>query len=261
MLFWLSSTATGSLAGDTLTLAIQPILSEEKTIKAFTPLARYLSRVTGKRVVIKTAPNFLSYWTIISRSPKYDLILDAAHFTDYRIKKMGYSVLCKIPDGVSYSIITHDNNLLLDHSELVGKTVASLGSPSIGAARLDSLFPNPSRQPIIIEIQSVRQGIKMLLEGKVFAAIIPTPIVGQQMNDGAPISVVETTELVPHIALSVAPSVDAATRDKIRQSLVNAHKTVRGKAMLKGIGFAKFDPANPKIYAGQSDLLKIYWGY
>jgi hypothetical protein len=31
--------------------------------------------------------------------------------------------------------------------------------------------------------------------------------------------------------------------------------------MLQGIGFERFDPATPAIYANQSNILKTYWGY
>lgn len=257
---WLTPTAVGH-AAESLTLAIQPVLSADKTKIVFAPLADYLGLVTGKKVIIETQPNFLSYWSVISKSPSYDLILDAAHFTDYRIKKLGYIVLAKIPEGVSYSIITHENNLLLDTNELIGKTVATLGSPSIGAARLDAMFPNTARQPAVVEVESTEKGVKMVVDGKVFAAIMPTPIVGREMIDGSPISVITTTQRLPHIALSVAPNVDVTTRETIRKALINAHNTESGKKMLKGTGFSKFDPADAKIYAGHSDLLKIYWGY
>lgn len=252
---------TANSQPQTLTLAVQPVLTPEKTIKAYTPLASYLSKATGKKIVIKTHVNFLAYWSTISKAPKYDFILDAAHFTDYRIKKMKYVVLAKIPDGVSYSIITLDENLLLDPQELIGKRVATLGSPSIGAARLNALFPNPLRQPIAVEVANVDEGIKKLLSKNVFAAILPTPIVSREMAQGKPINVVTTTRQVPHIALSASPGVDAHTRETIRQALVNAHKTPDGKNMLKKIGFARFDPATAEIYAGQSELLKSYWGY
>jgi ABC transporter, phosphonate, periplasmic substrate-binding protein len=253
--------STANSQPQTLTLAVQPVLTPEKTIKAYAPLASYLSKVTGKKIVVKANVNFLAYWSTISKAPKYDFILDAAHFTDYRIKKMKYIVLAKIPDGVSYSIITLDENLLLDPEELIGKRVATLGSPSIGAARLDALFPNPLRQPIAVEIANVDEGIKRLLSKNVYAAILPTPIVSREMAQGKPINVVTTTRQVPHIALSASPSVNTNTREIIRKALVNAHKTADGKAMLKAIGFAKFDPAKPAIYAGQSELLKAYWGY
>jgi len=254
-------TASAYADGDILELAIQPVLSEAKTKKAFKPLAEYLSKITGKTVVVKTMPNFMAYWDTVRRAKSYDLILDAAHFTDYRSKKYGFKVLAKIPDSVSYSLIVLAENFIFDPSELVGKRIATLGSPSIGAARLDALFPNPMRQPIIVEVANADKGIKLLLNKDVFAAIIPTPLVSRTMAEGNDISVVMVTEPAPHIALSASPNMSASTVAKIRSALIAANKSPDGQKMLKEIGFSQFDPANAKIYSGQSKMLEKYWGY
>lgn len=244
-----------------LRLAIQPVLSEAATRTAFAPLANYLQTVTGKKVVIKTMPNFLSYWDLVRKPEQYDLSLDAAHFTDYRADKGEFEVLAKIPDFVSYSIVVRQENLVFEPSELTAKSIATLGAPSIGAARLSAMFPNPMRQPAMIEVSSSEIGMQKLLAGEVFAAILPTPIVSQYMGNNAPLSVVSTTEPIPHIALCASLKLDAATRDKIRVALLNAGNTEDGKKMLNGIGFPKFDPASKNIYQGQAQILKQYWGY
>lgn len=244
-----------------LVFIIQPILSEEQTQKAYKPLADYLSQVTGKRVVIRTLPNFLAYWEIARQDSGFHLVLDAAHFTDYRAKKMGFKVLAKIPDTVSYSLIVGSGALVIDPVELVGKTVATPGAPSIGAARLNAMYPNPVRQPIIVDSGTAEEGIQMVMKNKALAAMVPTPLVSQQMAQGGGVSVVTTTEPIPHIAFSASPKLDADTREKIRNALVNAANTDAGRAMLKAVNFERFDPANEQIYAGQSNILKEYWGY
>ena len=255
------STAPAKAAGNELVLAVQPILEEEQTRKVFQPLCDYLAQATGRRCRIFTSPNFYAYWDNVRQSSAFNLVLDAAHFTDYRAQKLGFEVLAKIPDTVTYTIITRDNELMLDASELVGKRVATLGIPSIGAARLNGLFPNPSRQPVTIEVGAAETAMRLLLDGKVNAAILPTPIVSQQMASGAGVSVLLTTDPIPHIALSASSSIDASTRTALRNALLNANTRDDGKKMLKLIGFERFDSANAAVYAGQGKLLKEYWGY
>lgn len=267
--FWLSlglwlgllSPALAVPGGQELTLAIQPVLSEGKTREAFEPLAQYISKETGKKISISTMPNFMAYWSKMVAGQKRIIYFDAAHFTAFRARKQGYRVLAKIPDSVSYTLIVRDADMVFEPSELVAKRIATLGSPSIGAARLSGMFPNPMRQPIIIEVANSQMGISMLLDNKVFAAIIPTPIVSQAMDQGLAISVVTTTEPIPHIAVSASPDIDKNTMDIIRRALIAAQKQPDGKIMLKKIGFAKFDPANETIYIGQDKILKDYWGY
>ena len=242
-------------------LAIQPVLSETQTRAAFAPFAEYLSQISGKRVTIVTRPNFLAYWDTLRKGAGYDLVLDAAHFTDYRVQKLGFTVLAKIPDSVSYSLIMRDDDPAFDPAELVGRRVATLGTPSIGAARLNAMFPNPVRQPIAVEVASAEEGMELLLSKKVEAAILPTPIVSQRMAQAGGIAVVTATDAIPHIALSAGPSIDAATQERIRRGLLDAAKTPAGKAMLKHIGFERFDPATAAVYKGHANTLKQYWGF
>lgn len=248
-------------ASNELVLAVQPILDEEQTRKVFQPLCDYLARATGRACRIFTSPNFYAYWDNVRQSKAFNLVLDAAHFTDYRAQKLGYEVLAKIPDTVTYTLVTRENDLMLDVSELVGKRVATLGIPSIGAARLNGLFPNPSRQPVTIEVGAAEKAMRMLLDGKVNAAILPTPIVSQQMASGAAVYVVLTTDPIPHIALSASSSLDASTRTALRNALLAAHNSENGRKMLKLIGFERFDPASTAVYTGQGKILKEYWGY
>jgi len=244
-----------------LVLAVQPILDPEHTRQAFQPLCDYLAKATQRNCTIFTSTHFYPYWEAARQGKEFNLVLDAAHFTDYRLQKLGFQVLAKVPDSVTYSLVTDTDTFIVDPSELVGKRVATLGIPSIGAARLNSMFPKPTRQPVTIEVRDAETGIKMLETKKVVAALLPTPIVSQQMARGAKINVVLTTDPIPHIGLSASPSVDSTTREAIRRALVRANQTEDGKAMLKAIGFERFDAATPSIYKGNADLLQQYWGF
>src|SRR4030065_228192 len=134
---------------------------------------------------ISTRPNFLSYWEMMRRGKEYNLILDDAHFTDYRAQKMGYVVLAKIPNTVTYSLIVPHAAKLDDPARLVGRRIATLGIPSIGAAQLNGLFTQPSKQPIPVEVDSAADGFALLRKGKVAAAILPTPLVREEIVRGS----------------------------------------------------------------------------
>jgi ABC-type phosphate/phosphonate transport system substrate-binding protein len=82
----------------------------------------------------------------------------------------------------------------------------------------------------------------LLRDGKVAAAILPTPLVREEIVRGAP---------------DVGPEL----RQRLRQALLDAHKSDAGRAMLARIGLERFDPANATVYSGQGRLLKEYWGY
>ena len=244
-----------------LVLGVAPLLDETETRAQFQPLCDYLANAARLPCRITTRPNFLSYWEMMRRGKDYNLVLDDAHFTDYRAQKMGYVVLAKIPNTVTYSLIVPRAAKLDDPARLVGRRIATLGIPSMGAALLNGLFSKPSKQPIPVEVDNAADGFALLREDKVAAAILPTPLVREEIVRGAPFRVLLSTAPQPHMGFSAAPDIDSELRQKLRDALLNAHKTDAGRAMLTRIGLERFDPANATVYAGQGHILKEYWGY
>ncbi len=240
-----------------LNLYVQPIASIVETERAFKPLAEYLSAKTGYHVHVKTESNFLTYWERMRRGKDFDLVLDAAHFTDYRDKQQGYEVLAKVPDTVSFSLVTSGNLLLFDASELIGKTVASAPSPSLAGVRMAQIYPNPLRQPTLVQADNFEGALDMLHQNKIKAALVPTPLV----NGDSSVNTVMTTEPVPHMAFSASPRVDAKTKESIRKALLNATNDKQGQVMLNKMHYARFQPANNAMYNGYADLLEGVWGY
>ena len=236
---------------------VQPILPPEQTKKAFLPLTEYLSRQTGHKIKLITSLNFLSYWETMKRNTQYDLILDAAHLTDYRIKRMGYKVLAKRADAVSYTLVTGEDADILEPEELIGKSIASIGSPSLGMLRVEEMFPNPLRQPVIVEVDNSVDSIKKVLDGKAVGAMVPTPLVGAYPD----LITITTTEQVPHTAISASSSVPQDVQKAIRKALINASKTEEGLKMLEAINFPSFETASSEQYQGYESLLEGVWGY
>lgn len=240
-----------------LQLSIQPILPKAEIIKAYQPLAEYLSSKIGHTVKIRAYSNFLTYWTQMRQNKGFDLVLDAAHFTDYRASKNHFDVLAKIPATVSFSVVTHEDNLVFDTEELVAKKIASLVSPSIGALRMLELFHDPMRQPQIVYANDSTQAAQMVLDKSVYAAIIPTALVAQYEG----LNTVVTTESLPHMGFSASSQVSQSIKSRIQNALVSASETEEGKAMLAQLNFPAFEKANSGIYSGYNKLLKNVLGY
>ncbi len=187
----------------------------------------------------------------------FDFVLDAAHFTDYRAKTQGYTVLAKLPDTVSFSIVTHEDNFILDVEELIGLRVATMPSPSLGSLRLEELFANPMRIPHYVWETNTTVVIEELTAGNIDAAIIPTRLASTYDN----LNIVMTTEPVPHMALSASPDVPADVVEKIRTALVNAHLHPDGKRMIASLKVDNFEAADNATYDGYTYLLQEVFGY
>ncbi len=242
-----------------LVLLIQPLPREERTFRSYQPLALYIQTLTGRPCTIQMPPNFPAYWSVLHRS-SYDIALDGPHFTDYRLNKFGFSAIAKTPDSASYSLITRDTARIVDPAQLIGRRIASLGLLSGGSARLNAMFPNPARQPALVEVRSSEEAIDFLFEKKVEAAFLPTAVVSQKLQRGG-LTVILTTEPMARLILSASPRLSAEIKEKIRGGLLQAHQTGAGRAMLQDIGLERFEPVTPESLANQRNVLKSYWGY
>ncbi|MCK4742662.1 MAG: PhnD/SsuA/transferrin family substrate-binding protein [Sulfuriflexus sp.] len=238
-------------------LLIQPILSKQRTETFYKPLADYLSEATGHDIKVVGMSNFLAYWNAMRKGDEYQLILDAAHFTDFRIKRNNYNVLVKVYDTVTYSLVTSEDDLLFDPEELNGKTIATVTSPSLGGVRLFELYDNPLRQPIIRETTNFVDALRLLKEKKTFAALVPTPLI----NGDTTVNTMLTTDPVPHMALSASSSVDEITQRKITQALLSAGDTPEGLDLLQRLNLKGFEATDASTYDGHSELLADVFGY
>jgi ABC-type phosphate/phosphonate transport system substrate-binding protein len=235
---------------------VQPILSQQATLEAYAPLVEYLSSTTGLEVELHAELNFLTYWQSI-RKGEYELVLDAAHFTSYRIENMDYVPIAKVPGTVSFSLVTDPEILIFEPEELIGKKLATLSPPSMGMVRLQQIFDNPLREPIITETTSSEAAIRMIEEEKADAAFVPTPL----LNNFPDLNVVVTTEPSPHVTFSVSPEVSDEARQKLASALLNVANTPGGPEMLQKINFPGFEEPADGIYQGYEELLSNTWGY
>ena len=248
---------TGLASSKELYLAIQPIMPKQELETFYQPLASFLSDATGHEVRINAHHNFVSYWEAMRKRTHFDLVLDPAHFTAYRINKFNYDVLVKIKDTLSFSLVTYEDVLLFDTTELIGKQIATPSSPSLGGVQLARMFPNPLRQPRVVNTDTFRDALIKLQEGDVTAALVPTPIISGNTS----VNTVDTTEPTPHLALSVAASVDTNTRQRIQEALLSLEETADGRALLQKLNLSGFEKASNAQYKPFAFLLQDVWGY
>jgi len=255
-LLLLCALSTGTIAGK-YNIAVQPVLPKKQIEQSYLPLVKYLSEETGHEFSIIAYRNFLTYWIKMRKAKDMDFVLDAAHFTDYRINRKNYTAIVKLPDTVSFTVVTNEDNFVFDMEELISKRIATMPSPGLGAVRLNAMFPNPVRLPFYIQASDSIDAVNKVLNGTVDAAIIPSPLVGNFDTLNSVIS----TEPVPHMALSASPQIPDEVVQAVKNALLDAHNTVKGKKMLADMKIETFQDANQELYAGYSELLDGVFGY
>lgn len=245
---------TGISSATQYTLTVQPILPPDEINLQYKALADYLSAKTGDKIRLIAARDFRTYFTKMKSKQGYDMILDAAHFTDYRIKHMGYKVLAKLPHTVSFTLVTGPDLFIFEPEELAHRKIASMMSPSIDRLRLKKMFPDKKNMPIFIKVNNIKDAVKKIFDGTVDAAMIPTPLVGNFEG----LNTVLTSEPIPHMGFSVSPKVPPVVAAKIKKALLEANRTEAGKKMLADANISNFVSANKNIYDGYEDLLNLY---
>ncbi|MCL7744797.1 phosphate/phosphite/phosphonate ABC transporter substrate-binding protein [Guyparkeria hydrothermalis] len=255
--FALLVAAMPAQASTPLQMAIAPFLPEPELKEVYTPVAEYLSRRLGQPVELKLFPNYLSFWEATRGGSDFDVALDAAPVTDFRVQRQNWQVVARFDGEVTQSLVTRDDDLVLSPKELVNQRVAVQPSPSVGALVLYQLFPNPVQQPTLVFEQTNRDVATAVLEGKARAGVIPTPLVGGY----AGLYPVVTTEPLPFLGFSVSPKVNERTRKALKQALLSFPETEEGQRILEEQSLTDIVPASNRYYAGKAELLIGTYGY
>ena len=231
--------------------------SAEETRSAYTPIAAHLARDSGHRIRLVVPTNVLDHWTRMHDAEAAHLILDDGHFTDYRVKRLGYRVLVKTAGLVGFSVVTGPETVLIEPDELNGRRIACPPPPSLAALSLNALFPDAVRAPVLVEADSYRHGVRRMIEGEATAAVIRSSMVREYPE----LNVVISTEAVPGMALSAAPGVPAEIRAALRRAAIDAGRLASGRIALVRAGITAFEPASEALYDGYARLLRGTWGY
>lgn len=113
-------------ADDDFVVGVFPRRNYTTTIKMFTPLASHLSRKIGRKVVVKTARDFKTFWVGVTEN-RYDLV----HFNQYHYVKskkyFGYRVIVKNEEfgksTISGALVTRIDSDFKFVSDLKGRTI------------------------------------------------------------------------------------------------------------------------------------------
>lgn len=147
-----------------LTLSAPPRETPEAGEKVYKPLADYLTKVLGEKVVYEHPLNWKNYETKM-RKDEYDIVFDGPHFAAWRIDALAARPLVKLPGELNFVLVVKHTDLEnIKPRNLVGKRVCTLPSPNLGALTLYSMFPHPARQPDYVIIKGGFADIAEALE-------------------------------------------------------------------------------------------------
>ena len=250
-------------ADDVLVFSAPPRETEEEGIRTYQPVAEYLSRIIGRKIVYKHPSDWLTYQTEMQRG-SYDLVFDGPHFNSWRQSNLQHHTLVKIVGGNSFAVVVRkDDKRFTDIKQLAGQKVCGMDPPNLGTLAVLGQFDNPLRQPLIVNNlgwTKVYEGVA--LEKKCAAAILPVANLQKFINSENLVRVLYQTKALPNQAFSAGPRIAPRDQAAIAAALISqegASVTARLRAAYGGDRGLAY--ATKAEYTGLDVYLKNTWGY
>jgi ABC-type phosphate/phosphonate transport system substrate-binding protein len=250
--------AAASVSAAEVTLMVEPSYTPERSAEVYKPLADYLGKATGHTVKLLTPRNYHFFWRDVRQNTPADLVFAEAHITDYRIKRYSVEPIARAAENTSYTLLASDQIENPTLASLVGKSIVTMPSPSLGFALLLELYPNPVSQPnILSSAASWRDGVEIVFAGEADAAVVPTWLKDQYPN----LLPIETSREFPGAAITASATLDAKVKEDIKGALLKLSEDPGVFDVLNELGISGFKEATAAEYDGAEAMLKGFYGY
>lgn len=228
---------------------------------AYEPIAGFLAKLTGQKVVYTHSDNWLSYQSDM-RKGAYDIVFDGPQFIAWRMARLQHVPLVKLPGQLSFVVIVKKGDLRIKTmGDLAGHTLCGFAPPNLATLTAQYEFPNPSRQPLIIETKSFKDAYNGVIAGKCTAAVLQAKLFKDLDAQAQAARVIFTSKPLPNQAFSAGPRVTAEMRAKIMQSLLSPEGRQATQALLEKFKATEWMSATPEEYQGLDVLLRDIWGF
>jgi len=241
-----------------VTLMVEPSYTPERAAEVYKPLADYLSKATGHKVTLITPRNYHFFWRDIRQNSPVDLVFAEAHITDYRIKRFNVEPIARAAEDTSYTLLGSDQLENPTLNALVGKSIVTMPSPSLGFALLLEFYPNPVSQPnILSSAASWRDGVEIVFAGEADAAMVPTWLKDQYPN----LIPIQTSREFPGACVTASSTLDPAIKTAVKDALIKLSEDATAVDVLTELGITGFKEATAAEYDGAETMLKGFYGY
>jgi ABC-type phosphate/phosphonate transport system substrate-binding protein len=251
-------------AGDAeLIFSAPPRESAVDGVRTYQPVAEYLSRVIGRKIVYRHPQNWLTYQTEMLKG-SYDLIFDGPHFNSWRISHQQHNTLARLPDEFVFAVVVRkDENQIAEIKQLAGKKICGMNPPNLGTLTLLSQFDNPARQPVIIDNLGWAKAYEgVVLEKRCAAGILPLANLRKYDQQGTFTRIIFKSKSLPNQAFSAGPRIAREDQARIAQALLAPDADAVTAPLRAAYGADKrFVRASKEEYAGIDSYLKDIWGY
>jgi len=237
-----------------LVFGFLPMISAERLVNRFLPLVQYLSDNIGTPVRFETAPDFREFSRRTLKTKQYDILYTAPHFFYLAKKKPGYRMVAGVDSiGMNAIIVAPKDSDIYTIGDLVGRRLATADPLSLATLLVKKhLLLNGIKPDVDLNLVSTpthSASLLSTLRGNTDASALMTPpYYAANENVRNKMRIIATTEMSPHIPVSVAPWLSDECARLISYTLVHMNQSEKGKAALKINRFKGYAIPEPKRY-------------
>ena len=234
--------------------------------KYYAPIAKYLSKVLGEKVVYEHPENWPKY-TSDMRSGKYDIVFDGPHFVAWRMKHVKHVPIARLSGTLDFMVLAKKTDTRVNSMrDLVGKSICGLASPNLGTVSAFAMYNNPVIQPDIMVVEGgMKTVMKKFLKGECQYAVVRDKLYKKLPADKKEmIKIVGRSQSLPNQTISVSTKINKLKRNKIAATLTSERGAEIADQLLSRFSKKKkyFIPAKVNEFNGLEDLLEgVVWGW
>ena len=163
---------------------------------------------------------------------------------------IGHTPLVKLPEDFIFVVIVKtDNTAVQNMKKLAGQRICAHAPPNLGTLTMLKQFDNPSRQPLIIEVQGWDKSYNSLMAGKCVATVMPVKI-KEKMDKSNLTRILYTSQALPNQAISAGPRIAPEIQAKLKQAFLSEEGKAATAKLRSAYAGKDFVSATREEYAG-----------
>ncbi|MFZ5774368.1 MAG: phosphate/phosphite/phosphonate ABC transporter substrate-binding protein [Thermodesulfobacteriota bacterium] len=258
-------------ATESLTLGVFPYLSANQMVEQLTPLVKRMEEALGKKVIMVSAPDFMSY---VQRTAKgeYDLVLTAPHMGRLAQKRDGWQLVAMSGQQTATVILVRKDSGIQKIEDLKGKKMAVGNWRSVTyllaeeALAKEGISLGKGKDVDVVETATFSNVVQSVFLREVEAGATPTLLWDKWVN----VNEEQHRQLreifrakppnPPSFLVMMPPATDQATILRLRNSLLSFGQTQEGKDFLQKSQFESFLPPDEKAMERCDPFIHVLTG-
>jgi ABC-type phosphate/phosphonate transport system substrate-binding protein len=251
---------SGGQGDSALTFSAPPREKEADSHAIYDPIAAYLSKALGRKVVY-AYPGSWGIYQGDMQAGRYDIIIDGPHFVGWRVQHIHHNVIARVPGERVYVVFVKTDSPYRRLEELGGRSLCTPAPPNLATLVVQERFPNPARLPGVRPHAGWKEDYKGLMTGKCVAAVATDKTL-PKLDQAKATRVIYASPGLPDLAFTAGPRLTADEQYRLRLALLAPEASEPTARLRDKNGFGPhFEAGTNDEYAKWAVLLNNEWGW